>query len=89
MRAALTTLSAAGAAIAGAGIGALLAPTLLPLAWAIVAVGVISHLVGMVGVRSLLVSGGYRPPAWQKLAYWFCWAAIASIAAYAGWGIAR
>jgi hypothetical protein len=82
-RAALTTLGTVGAAVAGAGIGALLAPTLLPFAWAIVAVGVISHLVGMVGLRSLLASAGYRAPAWQRLGYWLCWAAIAVVLLYA------
>ena len=82
-RAGLTTLATVGAAIAGGGIGALLAPTLLPFAWAIVAVGIVSHLIGMVGLRSVLVSTGYRVPFWQQAAYWLCWAAIGIILLYA------
>ena len=82
-RSALTTLSTVGAAVAGAGVGALLASALAPIAWAIVVVGLASHLVGMVGVRRLLSSAGYRAPVWQKAAYWLCWAAIAIIGIYA------
>lgn len=83
VRAALTTLSTVGVAVAGAGIGALLASTLSPVAWWIIAVGLASHLVGMVGVRRVLSSSGYSPPGWQRLAYWLCWAAIGVIAIYA------
>ena len=82
-RSALTTLSTVGAAVAGAGVGVLLASALAPIAWAIVAVGLASHLVGMVGVRRLLSSARYRAPVWQQVAYWLCWAAIAIIGAYA------
>ena len=81
-RSALTTLSAVGAALAGAGVGALLGTELKPLAWWIFTIGIIAHLVGMVGVRRVLASAGYRPPAWEVAAYWLCWAAIAAITAY-------
>lgn len=82
-RSALMTLSTIGAAVAGAGTGALLASSLRPLAWIIVAVGLIAHLFGMVGVRRVLSTSGYVPPSWQRAAYWLCWAAIAAISAYA------
>ena len=82
-RSALTTLSAVGAAVAGAGVGALLASALAPIAWWIIAVGLGSHLVGMVGVRRLLSSSGYHAPVWQQAAYWLCWAAIAVMSVYA------
>ena len=81
-RSALTTLSAIGAAVAGAGVGSLLGTDIRPLAWWIFAIGVVVHLVGMVGVRNLLASRGYAPPAWQRAAYWLCWAAVAIIVAY-------
>ena len=81
-RSALTSLSAVGAALAGAGIGALLGTQLRPLAWWILAIGILAHLVGMVGARNLLASAGYHPPAWQVAAYWLCWALIAGIAGY-------
>jgi hypothetical protein len=83
IRSALTTLSTVGAAVAGAGVGALLSSALAPVAWGFVAVGVISHLLGMVGVRRLLSSAGYQIPAWQRFGYWLCWAAIGAIALYA------
>ena len=82
-RSALTTLSTVGAAIAGAGVGALLASAVAPIAWWVVGVGLTSHLVGMVGVRRLLLSGGYQVPAWQRVAYWLCWAAVAAVTLYA------
>ena len=88
-RSALTTLSTVGAAVAGVGVGALLGRSLQPLAWAIVAIGVVSHLIGMLGVRRLLLTGGYVPPAWQNVAYWLCWTAIAAIVAAALWGTVR
>ena len=81
-RSALTTLSVVGAAVAGAGVGSLLGSDIRPLAWWIFAIGLLAHLVGMVGVRNLLASGGYAPPAWQKAAYWLCWAAVGIVIIY-------
>ena len=81
-RSALTTLSVVGAAVAGAGVGSLLGADLRPLAWWIFAVGLLAHLVGMVGIRKFLAAGGYVPPAWQKAAYWLCWAAVGIVVAY-------
>ena len=88
-RSALTTLSVAGAAVAGAGVGSLLGADLRPLAWWIFAVGLIAHLVGMVGIRNFLAAGGYVPPAWQKVAYWLCWAAVGIVVAYGLFEVAR
>ena len=88
-RSALTTLSTVGAAIAGAGVGALLGPALAPIAWWVVGVGLLSHLVGMVGVRRLLTSKGYQVPAWQRVAYWLCWVAVAAIVLFALLGVAK
>jgi hypothetical protein len=88
-RSALTTLSAVGAALAGAGVGVLLGDELRPLAWWILAIGILAHLVGMAGVRKLLAAAGYDPPAWQVAAYWLCWAAIAAIVGYGLLGVVR
>lgn len=82
-RSALTTLSTVGAAIAGAGIGSLLGSALAPIAWWVAGVGLVSHLVGMVGVRRLQTSEGYQVPAWQRVAYWLCWVAVAAIVLFA------
>lgn len=81
-RSALTTLSTVGATLAGAGVGALLGAELRPIAWWILAIGILAHLVGMVGIRHLVAAGGYQPPSWQLAAYWLCWVAIAAIIAY-------
>jgi hypothetical protein len=88
-RSALSTLSAVGAAVAGAGAGALLWKSLLPFAWAVLGIGLFSHLIGMVGVRQLLASAGYSPPLWQRLAYWLCWVIIAVIAIIWMWSLVR
>lgn len=82
-RSALTTLSTVGAAVAGAGVGALLATALRPVVWPLIAVGLVAHLTGMVGTRRLLTSTGYTAPGWQQAAYWLCWAAIGVILIYA------
>ena len=81
-RSALMTLSVVGAALAGAGVGSLLGAGLRPLAWWIFGVGLVAHLIGMVGIRRFLAAGGYVPPAWQKAAYWLCWAAIGIVVTY-------
>ena len=88
-RSALTSLSTVGAALAGLGLGALIAPTLSEVAAAVLAVGIVAHLIGMVGLRRKLFAAGYRPPLWQRLAYWLCWATIAAVLAYAVWEAMR
>jgi uncharacterized membrane protein HdeD (DUF308 family) len=88
-RSALTSLSTVGAALAGLGLGALMAPTLSGVAAALLVVGVIAHLIGMVGLRRKLFAADYRPPLWQRLAYWLCWAMIAAVLVYLGWGLLK
>src|SRR4051794_2318093 len=88
-RQALTTLSTVGAAVAGAGIGALLSHALLPVAALLLVVGIVSHLLGMVGSRQLLASTGYRTARWQTIAYWSCWAAIGLLIPVLAWQFAR
>ena len=77
------SLSTIGAALAGVGVGALVADSLSALAWPLFGIGVAAHLLGMVGTRKLLMDGGYDPPVWQKVGYWACWVVIAAI--FAAW----
>ena len=75
-------LSTAGAAIAGAGFGLLFAELLRPYGVAILAVGVVAHLVGMIGKRRSEEATGYVPAAWETAGYWLCWAVIVLLAAF-------
>ena len=81
-RSALITLSVVGAAVAGVGVGALLGEGVKLVAWWIFAVGLLAHLVGMVGIRSFLQAGSYVYPAWQNAAYWLCWAGIGLVVTF-------
>ena len=38
---------------------------------------------------SAVLAAGYRPPLWQRLAYWLCWATIAAVLVYAVWEAVR
>jgi len=88
-RAALMILSTSGAAVAGVGVGALFSRALLPLAWVMVVVGLVAHLLAMVGLRRRLSLVGYRPPLWQQFTYWLCWAAIVASLLYVIWDATR
>ena len=88
-RAALGSLSTFGAAIAGLGLGALIAPSLSPVAGVVILVGVIAHLCGMVGLRRNLFAAGYYPPLWQRFAYWLCWGLIVMVLVYVVWLVVR
>ena len=81
-RAALAMQSSVGAAVAGAGVGALLAPIIGPAAWLILGVGLLVHIFGMVGTRRFLARGGYTPSRWEQAGYWLCWAIILALLAY-------
>ena len=69
-------LSTTGAAVAGAGLGALFGETLQPIAVLVLAVGIAAHLVGMVRSRGIQRRAGYRYTRWEIAAYWLCWALI-------------
>lgn len=75
-------LSVTGAAVAGIGVGALLADELRSTAVAILVVGILAHLVGMVGNHRAQLSTGYRFTWWEVSAYWLCWALIAAFSVY-------
>lgn len=89
VRAALASLSAIGAAVAGFGVGLLFAAELAALAWPAVAAGIASHLFGMIGTMRLQSAYGYRPSALERIGYWTCWAIIAALLVYAGVEIVR
>lgn len=82
-RDAAALLSTTGAAVAGAGVGALLSSALERIATPLLIVGIAAHLGGMVGSRRLQAGGGSKPPRWATAAYWLCWALIAALVLYA------
>ncbi len=81
-RSAALLLSVTGAAVAGIGIGSLLGDALRRIAVAILIVGILAHLVGMIGNRRAQLLTGYRFKWWEVGAYWLCWAFIAAFSAY-------
>lgn len=83
------TFSALGAGIAGLGLGALLASPLRALAWPILLGGTAVHLFAMVGRRRVLLGQGRRPPAWEQVGYWLCWAIVVAAAAALVWSALR
>jgi hypothetical protein len=89
VRAALASLSAIGAAVAGFGVGLLFGAELAALAWPAVAAGIAAHLFGMIGTMRLQSAHGYRPSALERIGYWTCGAIIAALLVYAGVEIAR
>ena len=82
-RAALGSLSAVGAAVAGFGVGVLFADRVPALAWPAVVGGVVVHLFGMVGTMRQRSVEGYRPARLERFGYWACWLIIGALLAYA------
>lgn len=77
-------LSVSGAALAGVAVGVWWARTLAPIAWALLAVGLAVHAIGMT-VRHRLDrhETGPLPRGWQAL-YLTCWLAIGGVVVAAG-----
>ena len=88
-RAALASLSAIGAAIAGLGVGVIFAEPLGSIAWPAAAAGIAIHLFGMVGTMRLQSAESYVPSPIERIGYWLCWAIIAALLAYAGLELAH
>lgn len=82
-RAALGSLSAVGASVAGFGVGVLFADRIPALAWPAVVGGVVVHLFGMVGTMRLQSVEGYKPARLERFGYWACWLIIGALLAYA------
>lgn len=81
--AALGSLSAVGAALAGLGVGVIFADRLTAVAWPAVAAGVVVHLYGMIGAMKARSHQGYRPSPVETAGYWSCWAIIFGLVVYA------
>jgi drug/metabolite transporter (DMT)-like permease len=75
-------LSTTGAAVAGIGVGALFGEILQPFAVAILVVGLVAHVAGMIGSRRAQRAEGYRRSPLELAFYWLCWALIAILAVY-------
>jgi hypothetical protein len=88
-RAALTSLSAVGAAVGGFGVGVLFAKPLGAAAWPALIVGLAVHLFGMIGSMRLQATEGYQPSSAERIGYWLCWAIIAALLVYAAIEVIR
>lgn len=75
-------LSTTGAAIAGAGFGLLFSRLLQPYGGAVLIVGVVAHLVGMISRRRAQASQGYVRAGWEIASYWICWGLIILLLGY-------
>ena len=73
-------LSAVGAGVAGAGVGVLFAGALARYALWLLGLGVLAHVVGMIGKRRAERRRSYRAAPWEQVAYWSCWVALAGLA---------
>lgn len=73
-------LSTVGAAVAGFGGGVLLSASLDAFGWWLLGLGASVHFAGMLGKRRLQDRRGYSPAAWERAAYWLCWAALGVLA---------
>ena len=80
-------LSTTGAAIAGAGFGLLFSRLLQPYGAAILSVGIIAHLVGMIARRRAQTSQGYLRARWETTSYWICWGLIVLLLGYIALGL--
>ncbi len=79
---AATLLSTVGAAVAGFGGGILLSASLNAFGWWLLGLGAAVHFAGMLGKRRLQARRDYSPAAWERAAYWLCWAALGVLAVF-------
>ena len=75
-------LSTTGATIAGAGFGLLFLWLLQPYGAAILIVGVVAHLIGMISKRRAQASQDYVRAGWEIASYWICWSLIVLLIGY-------
>jgi membrane-bound ClpP family serine protease len=80
-------LSTTGAAIAGAGFGLFFSRLLQPYDAAILIVGIVAHLVGMVTKRRAQASENYVRAGWEIASYWICWGLIVLLLGYIAFGL--
>lgn len=75
-------LSTTGAAVAGVGVGALFGRMLYPFGWSILLIGLLAHVMGMVGARRAERPDQYRRARWEMAVYWLCWLMISGLFVY-------
>jgi membrane-bound ClpP family serine protease len=80
-------LSTTGAAIAGAGFGLIFSRLLQPYGAAVLIVGIVAHLVGMISRRRAQSSQNYVRAAWEVASYWICWSLIILLLGYIAFGL--
>jgi hypothetical protein len=77
--------TSSGAALLGAGLGALVAAWLRPVAVALVVLGAALHGWGMLTRHRLERRGGVTLPRWSLALYWLCWLVLLGIGVYLPW----
>jgi hypothetical protein len=71
-----------GAALAGAGVGVLLAQALAPVAWGLAVLGIVLHAWSMVARRHAERRAGVRLPGWSVALFWACWIVLGGLAVW-------
>ena len=82
--------SGVGALLLGLGLGVMLARYLEPYGFALLVLGLLMHVWGMLSKHRLESSFEAASAWWSEALYWLCWAALVSLAGYMGvrmvWG---
>lgn len=76
--------SSGGAALAGAGVGVLLAKALAPVAWGLAILGIVLHALSMIARRHIERRAGVRLPWWSVALFWTCWIVLGGLAVWLG-----
>jgi hypothetical protein len=74
--------SSIGAGVLGLGLGAYFGDHLKSFSLSIVAIGILSHAIGMFDKHRLESQANSVPIFWIKLLYWICWASMALLIVY-------
>ena len=77
--------TSSGAGLLGAGLGALAAAWLRPVAVALVLLGAALHGWGMLARHRLERRGGLALPRWSLALYWLCWLVLLGLGLYLLW----
>ena len=77
--------TSSGAGLLGAGLGALAAAWLRPVAVALLVLGAALHGWGMLTRHRLERRGGVALPRWSLALYWLCWLVLLGIGVYLLW----
>lgn len=77
--------TSSGAGLLGAGLGALAAAWLRPVAVALLVLGAALHGWGMLTRHRLERRGGVALPRWSLALYWLCWLVLLGLGVYLLW----